>query len=182
VIEWLAYLAEEDILPNGYNLQLTAIGMLADQAKPIFYRQEQMPLSVSALKDATAYYAISQAISESEKVSNILNFAAQILAKHVLMRGGDAEPDKGDIRNLVKQWGVLSIFWMNLEPIFWDYVASLNDEAIDSNQAWRDVLRQQAREGLAGIAHSSGNNAAALKGQINAERQLNAQLKKLFNE
>jgi CRISPR system Cascade subunit CasA len=186
VIEWLSDLAEYGILAAGYNLQLTSIGMLADQAEPIFYRQEQMPLPVAVLQNPTFITSISQAIKHAEDVAIELRLAAMTLARYIVTHGKGDKLTPKDTRskvqgNLVRQWGVISIFWMNLEPIFWDYIASLEDDSTDSNQVWCDVLIQQAREGLAAIAYSSGNNAAALKGQINAERQLNARLKKLFN-
>ena len=50
VSEWLAELSVERLDPD-YRPALTATGMLADQAKPVFYRQEIMPLPLAILRD-----------------------------------------------------------------------------------------------------------------------------------
>jgi len=181
VVDWLAQLSMDGEIPEQYPLQLTATGMLADQAKPIFYRQDQIPLHPGLLKEPLSQQYISQAITEAESAAKALRFAAQTLAEQVLMRGGDNKPDKGDVRNLVQQWSVLSIFWMNLEPIFWEYVESLQHDEIDSLQLWRKSLIKNARDGLAAAAYSSGHSAAALKGQVIAERQLQAQINKILS-
>lgn len=180
VVEWLSSLVLSGAIDEKRSLQVTASGMLADQAKPIFYRQEQMPLPPVVLRDADAAYRVSQAIQQAEEAAKILREALNVLAEYVLMRGGERQPDKGDRRNLVDQWGSVSLYWERLEPAFWEFLQALSQGNEDAPDWWRDVLQQVTREALADAAHSSGTSAPALKGQVLAERRLRSKFKKLL--
>lgn len=180
VIEWLANLADTGAIDAHRMLQLTAAGMLADQAKLIFYRQEQMPLPPAVLRDGDIAYRVTQAIQQAEEVAKILREALNVLADHVLMRGGDRQPDSGDRRRLVDQWSSVSLYWERLEPAFWEFLEAISQENENTPDGWRDVLQQVAHDSLADAARSSGTSAPALKGQVMAERRLRSKLKKLL--
>lgn len=181
VVEWLSQLAEDEVLEGSPELQLTAVGMLADQAKPKFYRQEQMPLPVVVLQNADAVLQITKAIEDAEGAAKALLEALNTLAKHVLMRGGDRAPDSKDYRALVKQWNSLSLYWERLEPVFWEFLEIFSRDQTDALDHWSQVLEQTATNALDDAARSGGTSAPALKGQVVAERQLRYRLKKLFS-
>lgn len=181
VVDWLAELANRGFIPEHQRLQLTAIGMLAEKAKPIFYRQEHMPLPSTLLGNATAGYIISQATADAEKVASGLRVALNRLAEHVLMRGGGQMPDKAICQKLTSQWDILSLYWMQLETHFWVFLRKLSEDMIAAQDDWRDTLATTARDALAEASALSGSSAAALRGQVAAERELNSQIKKALS-
>lgn len=181
VVDWLAELAERGLIPDHQPLQLAATSMLADQAKPIFYRYELMPLPAVLLGDATAFYIISQAIADAEKVAIGLRAAVNRLAEQVLMRGGDQIPDKNTRQNLVRQWDIQSRYWTHLERAFWDFLEVLRIDMTEAQGNWRETLTRTARDALAEASALSGTSAAALRGQVLAERELNRQIRKALD-
>lgn len=182
VIEWFAWLASDGVLKDSETLQLVANGMLADQAKPIFYRQSKMPLPITLLSRPDYVALIAEAIYLADEVSSRLRYAVDFLAEHVLMRGGNQKPDKNDKQNLTTQWDVRALYWAALEPHFWRFIEQLIQDVPDAPEQWRDELKRQAVNALQVANQMSGTDAAALQGQVVAERVLNGSIKKLFNQ
>ncbi len=185
VVEWLADLALDGVIDDRQSTQITATGMLADQAKPIFYRQEPMPLPPALLidDDETRHKRaiIDEAIKQAEDVAYKLRNGLNILADHVLMRGGDAKPDSNDRKKLVQQWDVLTFYWSCLETNFWDFIHQLLENPDEAATAWRKLLKGTAKDTLAEAARMAGSSPWALKGQVIAERVLRSNLKKILN-
>lgn len=182
VVEWLAELKAYGYLENDHPIELMATGMLADQAKPVFYRQEIMPLPLELLRNAEHVSHIEGVLAQAENIEKSLRFALDIMANEVLLRGAEGKPDPNDRRGLVKQWNARERYWTALEPCFWRFIDSL---AIDSDAAmhdWMADLREQARGALQHAATLAGDSPWALKGEINAQRYLRYQLNELLNE
>lgn len=182
VVEWLAGLKESDCLDSGYPVRLMATGMLADQAKPIFYRQEIMPLPLDLLRDENRVRDIRQAIAQAEECAVKLRNALNMLAEHVLKRGADGKPDNNDRNSLVKQWNARERYWIALEPIFWRFIETLVDDSDTAMHDWAATLRREALGALQYAAKLAGDSPWALKGSINAERYLRRQLNELLKE
>ena len=181
-VEWLAELKQNELLEDGYPLRLMATGMLADQAKPVFYRQEIMPLPLKLLRNEDHVHGIRLALEQAEDVSNKLRIALNILAEQVLQRGGARKPDYNDRNRLAKQWAARERYWTALEPRFWRFIESL---VVDSDAAlhdWIADLRDQALSALQYAATLAGDSPWALKGEINAGRYLRHQLNELLIE
>jgi len=181
VIHWLARLRDE-VLPNDTVYPLMAVGMLADKAKPIFSRQEEMPLPLALLGRPAAYSAIEQAVSHAETAAGKLRYAVEILAHHVLMRGKEGKPDKNTLTNLVAQWDVLSLYWAQIEPSFWTFVMAVSHEDSAALTVWHKTLRRTALDALEQATRMAGRGAWALRGQIEAENALHGMLKKAFGD
>ena len=178
-VEWFNHLASDFFEENSI-LHLIAIGMLADQAKPIFYRLEKLPLPVSVLRDPYNHSLIAQAIGYADDVSSKLYSALNSLAEQVLMRGGDSKPDSGDKRNLIQQWDVVSFYWERLETHFWNLVINVGQRTPDSMEQWRHILVESAQDALDEANKMSGTNSAALQGQVIAQRVLQSGINKVF--
>lgn len=182
VVEWLTDLKENGYLENNRPVQLMATGMLADQAKPVFYRQEIMPLRLELLRNDDHVHRVRHALKQAEDVATKLRNALNMLAEQVLQRGAAGKPDNSVRNSLVKQWRARERYWTALEPQFWHFVESL---LIDSDAAlhdWIVDLRSQALDALRHAASLAGDSPWALKGEINAERYLQRQLNELLNE
>ncbi len=74
VIDWLSNLTLEH-LPEDFPVRLLATGMLADEAKPIFYRRELMPLPLELLRNADYVRNIGEAIQKAEACADKLRNA-----------------------------------------------------------------------------------------------------------
>ena len=69
-----------------------ATGMLADNTKVLFYREEFMPLSIELLRNMDHVASIRQAVTKAEKVGGALNQALNMLAAHVLLNDSKGKP------------------------------------------------------------------------------------------
>lgn len=181
VVEWLAHLSQNEILDDSVTPKLTAIGMLADQAKPIFYREECIPIPSLMLRNSHDTRLVGRAIDRAEDTAKSLRRALDNLADCVLMRDGSQKPDPNDRKALIRQWDVLTLYWADLEPAFWEYIDLLQTNSDEAEEHWQTTLTTTARYALAEAAQMAGTSAAALRGQIEADRWLNIGLKKVFD-
>ena len=180
-IEWLADLTQEGPLEENYPIRLMAAGMLADQAKPIFYRREVMPLPLELLRNAEYVEVIEGALGKAEDIAGKLRNALNTLAEYVLQRGAEGKPDPGNRRNLVTQWNALGRFWIELEPRFWKFIKALVKDSGQAVEQWRDDLKRLALDSLHHAISLAGDSPWALKGGIAAERQLRTGMKKALS-
>lgn len=182
VVQWLAQLKQDELLQSDYPLRLMATGMLAEQAKPVFYRQEIMPLPLALLRNQDHEHNIRLALEQAEEVANRLRIALNMLAEHVLQRGAAGMPDRNDRNRLARQWAARERYWAALEPRFWRFIESL---VVDSDAAlydWIADLREQALGALQHAETLAGGSPWALKGGVNADQYLRRQLGELLNE
>ncbi len=182
VVDLIADLKDSGCLEDDYPVQLMATGMLADQAKPVFYRQEIMPLPLALLRNEDHAHTINLALAYAEEAANKLRIALNMLASQVLLRGADGRADSKDRNSLTKQWAARQRYWTALEPRFWRFIDAL---VVDSDAAlhdWAVDLREQALDALHHAANLAGDSPWALKGGIQAERYLRFQLRELLDD
>ncbi len=182
VVEWLADLKASGYLENNHTIQLMATGMLADQAKPIFYRQEIMPLPLKLLRNDDLEHKISSALKRAEDVADKLRNALNILATEVLQRGAAGKPDNSVRNSLVKQWRSRERYWTALEPQFWRFIDELVVDDEKASESWAEKLRTAALDALRHAATLAGDSPWALKGGVEAERYLRRQLNELLKD
>lgn len=182
VVEWLAELKQDELLQSDYPLRLMATGMLAEQAKPVFYRQEIMPLPLELLRNEGHVRNIGLALEQAEEVANRLRIALNVLAEHVLQRGAAGKPDNSVRNRLARQWAARERYWAALEPRFWRFIESL---VVDSDAALYDWIADLREEALGALQYAetiAGDSPWALKGGISANQYLRRQLRELLNE
>lgn len=182
IIEWLSELALNGILDDSYHPKLTALGMLADQAKPIFYRQDSIPLPIELLKGQYDIHWIEMAISNAEGIHSQLQKALKTLADAMLLRGTDRKVDTTQRNNLITQWNVSNYYWAKLEAPFWLFIEGLSNAKSDAIENWQSTLKTIALDTLEQTIQIAGNSPWAIKGSISARRQLYVAFKKLFKE
>lgn len=177
IVSWLAQLR----MDADYPLMLLATGSLADQAKTVFYRHEQIPLPQGLLNDDEGRAIVERAVKWADDAADSLKGAVNALADSVLQRGADGKPDPATRGNLVKQWDVLGVYWAQLETPFWglvDAVAQGNEPLVD----WITTLEQAAFTALDRAASMSGDAPWALEGEVKARRILRGSLNKKFEK
>lgn len=145
-LEWLADLIRYGHLEENYPIRLMAAGMLADQAKPIFYRRETMPLPLKLLRSAKYVEDIEGILGQAEDIDGKLRNALNTLAEHVLQWGAEGRPDSNDRKNLVKQWNAQERFWIELEPRFWEFIQTLVKDSGQALEQWQDDLKRIAAQ------------------------------------
>jgi len=180
VVEWLADL-KGGYLEEKHPVQLMATGMLADQAKPVFYRQEIMPLPLTLLRNEDFEHAVRGSLALAEEVAVKLRIALNMLAEQVLQRGAAGKPDNKDRNSLVKQWNARERYWSALEPQFWCFIESLVIDSDAATHDWAADLREQALGALQHAATLAGEGPWALRGEIDADSYLRFQLNELLN-
>jgi len=180
VVEWFSQLIGHVLYDNAV-LELTAIGMLADQAKPLFYRQERMPLPLSLLAQPDKRLVITEALGDADEVASKLYGALNSLAEQVLLRGAEGQVDSDTRRKLLQQWDVVSGYWERLERHFWEFIRAIGENTSTASETWHEMLQDEAHAALEEAARLSGRGAAALHGQVIAERILNAGIKKVLS-
>ncbi|MCY3780007.1 MAG: type I-E CRISPR-associated protein Cse1/CasA [Chloroflexi bacterium] len=180
VVKWLADLKGYGYLEDD-PIELVATGMLADQAKPVFYRQEIMPLPLELLRNEDYVHAVRQALELAEEVAVKLRIALNMLAEQVLQRGAAGKPDNKDRNSLVKQWNARERYWTALEPQFWRFINALVIDSDAATHDWSADLREQALGALQHAATLTGEGPWALRGEIDADSYLRLQLNELLN-
>lgn len=175
VVSWLAQL---DLDPD-YPLTLLATGSLAEQAKTIFYRHEQMPLPQSLLNDSHKRNHVVLAVNLADETASKLKDALGALAETVLQRGTEGKQDPGVRGNLLKQWDALGVYWGQLETPFWMLVDAVAHDR-DPLDDWMSTLEKVAFAALDQAAVMAGDAPWALQGEVKARRLLRGSLKKLF--
>jgi CRISPR system Cascade subunit CasA len=183
IVSWLATISLSVELPHT---RLMAIGMhsVSGQDKPIFYRQERMSLPQALLRDETGkrLEAIKFAISKAGEVESVARDAVKRLAREVLQRGGEGDPDPAKVNSLLDQWNATSIYWAALEAPFWELVDRIARDDEGASAWWQaDVLRPSADEMLSYAETLAGTDPGALKGGVSARRILNFGLKKTLD-
>ena len=182
VIQWVNELTEYGKLEEDFPVQLMATGMLADQAKVIFYRQEIMPFPLELLRNPDHSRDIGTALKQAEDVAIKLRNALNILAEHVLKRGAEGKPDNNDRNKLVKQWNARERYWIDLEPLFWRFVEALIVDSDEAMHDWAEALQKIALASLHHATKLAGDSPWALKGGIAADRYLRRQTRQLLND
>lgn len=177
VVDWLGQVD----LDAHYPLRLLASGMLADQAKVIFYRQEEVPLPPQLLHlDNSIQNIISEAIQRADDVGDKLRTALSIMADCVLQRGAEGKPNCKEHADLTRQWDAMGLYWGLLEPPFWAFVESLTIDDPDAEQTWNSTLIDAAQGAFGEAERMAGSTPWALRGAVNARRYLRFQLRDLF--
>lgn len=181
-LKWAASLRREGYVSGDQTCVLRCIGFLADQAKPIFYREQLMPIPAQYLTDeGDVVERIREGRFVAEAVDSALNKALYALAAEVLQRGSDLAADKADITKLKDHWGVSRMYWSRLEPAFWDFVLALPYEGEAAVERWHETLRGLARELLQATCSANGPTHSSARAEVKANAILHSELHKIFN-
>ncbi len=180
--EWLASMAGYDILETEIPYGITALGLVSNQARIDFYREEHLPLPLSYLQDDELVTQLQSAITLAENVHSKLKHALARLATLILAPTADQpdgrKPDKKDVNNLLSHWAVGRHYWAALESPFYDLLLTLPRDSEAAMNAWRESLRHAAEEAFAQAEEAAPKDARGLRATVRARGQLIGALKK----
>ncbi len=182
--EWLAELLEFDILPPDFPSKVTALGLVSNQARIDFYREEHLPLPASYLQDEMWVEKLQNAITLAENAHTALKRAVSRLATLVLAPTADQpdgrKPDKKDVNNLMAHWAVGRTYWAALEPPFHELLLDLPRGPDAALGNWMRTVRDAAIEAFSQAEKALPDNARGLRAAVRARGQLFGALNKII--
>lgn len=117
-----------DAMSLEQNLQYQIFGQYNDQAKVLFWRQENYPLPSALLEGEGAsgvIEAVELALESTEKTAKVLALATQQLARHLITQSG-REPDlKKDVNPMRDSFPHPHVYWSQLERSFSNWLQKL---------------------------------------------------------
>lgn len=181
-IEWLGQLIANSEFFDHAACRIRAMGFLADQGKPILYRDQLLPLSVEYLRQPNYVETLNKAKEVAEVGRRILDSAQRALASTLIVHGGDRKPDTKDISSLVSHWAADNLYWTRLEPAFWQLVDMVPADSDSALRNWVNHVRQLAIDTYEDVVRSIGEVNGLERGAVEGRRELNASLKKALGE
>ncbi|WP_025745511.1 type I-E CRISPR-associated protein Cse1/CasA [Kallotenue papyrolyticum] len=122
ILDWLARLVYDGILPPAAALSLELYGLASNQAKPLFWRHERLPLPTQYLHDESLLTQLQIALDWAEQGKNVLNHALQLLAERQLVPypppEGISRDDRERARQIAATWGAERDYWARLDLPF----------------------------------------------------------------
>ncbi len=179
--EWLALMVEYGILETELPYGMMALGLVSNQARIDFYREEHLPLPLSYLQKDDLVTRLQEAITLAENVHTKLKQALARLATLILAPTADQpdgrKPDKKDVNNLLSHWAVGRHYWTALEPSFYDLLLTLPRDPEAALHTWYETLWRAAEEAFAQAEAAAPNDARGLRAAVRARGQLIGSLK-----
>lgn len=186
-LEWLSELNRARYLENKRKTyRLAALGMAADRAKVMFYREEHMPLPIAYLQELAHVEQLQSAMEVAQAVSQRLYAALSAMAELQLSFNADhkdgRKPDANDVSRLRGHWGAERVYWASLESAFQRLIEGIPLDAHAAQVEWRLRLRKAAWEALEYAIRLAGEQGRALKGAVKARSLLGGGLKKILDQ
>lgn len=192
MLDWLAELVAGGILPAEAPLSLEMFGLASNQAKPLFWRHERLPLPTAYLRDQALLEQLRIALDWAEQGKNILNHALQLLAERRLAPYTPSEElsrdDRERARQIVFAWGAERDYWTRLDLPFRRLLERLpQDHHASAAQPygatlmpeWARTIRHAARASFEDVHRSLEQDGHWLRALALTEPMFHARLREL---
>lgn len=160
MLDWLAQLVSAGIVPYAATLSLELYGLSSNQAKPLFWRHERLPLPTAYLHDQELLAQLGVALDWAEQGKMILTHALQLLAERHLAPypppEGISRDDRERAKQIVGSWGAERDYWARLDLPFRQLVERLPADRGEL-QAYGERLMPQWGETVRRAARASFN-------------------------
>jgi CRISPR system Cascade subunit CasA len=197
ILEWLDELAYEGFISRETTVPIDLLGLTADKAKVLFWRQERLSLSLQYLHDEQLQARVRDALELCESVAKGLNTATRKLVEFLLATSADQpggrQPHKDDISGLADSLAPGRAYWPRLEVPFRALLLALPQDASPDSAGvikyggqalpiWEKAVRSAVNAAFAAITHGLDGSAKNLKAVANAERVLAIELAKVMGK
>ena len=176
VLEWLAELASEDILPHFAILPVDAFGMESNRSKVLAWRHERLPLPLEYLDDRSLVASLKEALELTESTAQDLREVIWSMAKNIL-----ATTERSSIRNYADHLGAERAYWPRLEEPFKRFMEALAQDRNEYGEygdeqipAWKTTLRATLWDAFGEATRGMERSTRTMKAQGIAERYLAA--------
>lgn len=183
-LEWLSELCRAGMLKKRQTYQLAALGMAADRAKVMFYREEHLPLPLAYLQEIEYVERLQAALNAAQAVRNSLIKAIRMLSELLLsfrVDQGGRKPDPADVDRLQQHLGADRLYWSSLEQAFHPLITGIPANTASAEEEWRQHMRASAWEALEYAIRLTGESGRALKAAVRARASLGSGLNKILD-
>jgi len=144
-------------------------GLLADKAKLVLWRIEQITAPLQVLESVQLQGVLALGLEAAEQAGRGLYGACSELARYLLQENGDA--DKAAVRDVVNGFPGTRHFWHQLDVAFPHFLQKLQSpEAINvAINEWRDAVRGALQRAWRETVRSTGRNRKSIVAAAKAE-------------
>jgi CRISPR system Cascade subunit CasA len=145
-------------------------GLLADKAKLVLWRIEQITAPAPVLKSAVLQAILAKGLTIAENAAKGLRDALAVLAREMLREDGDA--DKAAVHGVVDSLPGIRQYWHGLDIRFPHFLAQLDavEHAEAALEHWRSELLEALRMAWQDSVRSAGLTRRAMLAAAKAER------------
>lgn len=201
MLDWVAELVGNRILEEEQPLSLDLYGLASDQAKPLFWRHERLPLPLQYLNSSLLLEPIHIALEYAEAGKNTLNRGMQELAERSLVpyppkKGIDkygqpiyeiSKDDHQRAKEIVREWDAERRYWARLDLPFRQLLVALPDDYDQENDSygsqemsrWFSTVRQAARDSFHEVTCSLDGSGRWLRAVAIAGRSFGGAVKRI---
>ncbi|MBA3946026.1 MAG: type I-E CRISPR-associated protein Cse1/CasA [Herpetosiphonaceae bacterium] len=163
MLDWLALLVERGVL-DDVQMALDLFGLGSDQAKPLFWRHERLPLPLKYLNEELLLEQVRISLQWAEQGKDMLNQGLRQLAERSIVPyrslDGVSKDDRDRAKAIVKGWGAERQYWAHLDLPFRHFLEALPADYDPAGQLygsrvmpqWTRVVRQAAHESFDEVA------------------------------
>lgn len=155
---------------SGQIFPIDMMGISKDQAKPLLWRHERLPLPYRLLGDASDSQAYGEklrlALESAETAGTLLRKTMFRLATFLVKAPGGPLPSKGTARGVLRSLYDEGQYWQRLEEPFVEFMYQLASEAPEADaalDAWIGWVRDAAKDTFRRVVTSLGDSVAALR-------------------
>jgi len=189
MLEWLAGLVADGVLKQKDSMSLDLYGLASDQAKPLFWRHERLPLPLEYLNNAQLLELIGIALKQAEDGRSTLNRGVQELAEQSLVlypsKDGISKDDRDRAKEIVREWDAERRYWARLDLPFRQLLERLPQDYDEENDAygavemlrWLKTVRQAARDSFNEVTFSLDGSGRWLRAVAIAGRMFGGMVK-----
>lgn len=209
MLEWVAELTRQRVLPRDRSYAVEVLGMSIDRASVFLWRHERFPLPLAYLTDRELQAALAEGLALAERVGRLFvdqwitlpggagghrseigplwEFAQALLAPSEAV---SVNPDA--VRGLIGSLGPGRDYWARLEVPFGEFVVALASDRVEVDGAtryggrahahWAATLRKTARTAFRETVDGFDGSGQTLRATALAERRFNRQLGLLLTE
>ncbi len=187
IILHLHFLVNRRIIFDNQLFRLSALGMASDKAKILFYREEELPIPISYLKDINLVRELGEMIELAEKCSRKLFGAINVFARVAvdginelqdLREKKKLSPDAEKFRNHL---GGDRFYWIEVEKGFLSLLLDLPNASQKAKKIWEDHLYSSAFKAFEKVINFSGDSTRYLEARVLAEKSLWFSLNEIFD-
>lgn len=191
MLDWLAELVDAGGLERANTLSLDLYGLASDQAKPLFWRHERLPLPLAYLNSPALMEQISFALGLAEEGKNTLNRGVQVLAERSLVpyppADGIGKDDRDRAKDIAKEWDAERRYWTRLDLAFRQLLQALPDDYDPLNDEygaqqmpnWLTIVQQAARDSFDEVVRSLDGSGRWLRAVAIAGRSFGGAVKRI---
>ncbi len=182
---WVGQFILKKIIPSSLRYNIQTLGISTDKAKINLWEHTTIPLPVTYLQDKDLVLYLADAISETEKVSNVLRKGTRNLARNLLAFKDGDKPDPKVVSNVASSFDVLGDYWASLEVPFYSLMVELpniDDKKSRIYQWVRSDVKQAAQKSFDRCVNGLSSNNKSLKAIVQAENKFHFDLNLIMKE